>query len=684
MIAVALPFLNEIVALFTVSVLIAYVCYRLRLVPIAGFLIAGVIIGPNSLGLVYDQELVDMLAEIGVILLLFTIGLEFSLSKLSRLARAIFIGGGLQVILSVSIVVGLLLLFGVEWKIGVYTGCLVALSSTAIVLGLQSERGESDSPTGQLSLSILIFQDLAIVLMVLMIPMLTGEAATFGELMWVLGKAVLLIVGVLVLARRVIPWILGHVTRTKRQELFLLTVVAICFGTAAASSYAGVSLALGAFLAGLVVSESRYSEHALSEILPLRTIFNAVFFASVGMLLDVGFLIDNPLLVLATAGTVVLIKVLTTTGSVIVLGYPIHIAAAAGLGLAQIGEFSFVLERAGRAAGLSPAGFGETGVQVFIAATVLLMLLTPFQIQGSRSFGVLLARLPLRRLKLFKEPEMTNKVGPMEDHVVIVGSGPSGKRLVEVLQDRGIPFVVIEMNSVLVDEMKDQGVNAVFGDASRPRILETAGIKTAKMCVVVISDEASAPRVIYLARYLNPTLQIVARTRALSSMKYLQDVGADIVVPEEMETTVRIFSHVLGAYMIAPEEVERQVQILRSEDYGIMRGSIQEAHLMVLQGLDEEGMHTRAVAVRESAPAANRTLEELALRRNHQLSVLVVRRAGTTIANPAGDFKIQAGDRLVMVGLASRFAECASLFRAEPLNLDVISDVKTLLADDLR
>ena len=191
-----------------------------------------------------------------MILLLFTIGLEFSLTKLSRLARAIFVGGGLQVTLSVVIVLGVLLAFGVDWQVGVYTGCLVALSSTAIVLGLQSERGETDSPTGQLSLSIVIFQDLAIVLMVLFIPMLAGDGVTMGELFWVLGKAILLIVGVLLLARRVIPWVLGHVIRTRRQEIFLLTVVAICFGTAAASSYAGVSLALGAFLAGLVVSES--------------------------------------------------------------------------------------------------------------------------------------------------------------------------------------------------------------------------------------------------------------------------------------------------------------------------------------------------------------------------------------------------------------------------------------------
>jgi len=658
------------VALFAVSALIAYLCYRLRLVPIAGFLLAGVVIGPNALGPVSDQALVDMLAEIGVILLLFTIGLELSLEKLSRLGRAIFVGGGLQVILSIIIILGLLLAFGVNWKVGIYTGCLVALSSTAIVLGLLAERDETDSPAGRLSLAIIIFQDLAVVVMVLLVPILAGNTTTIGELFWVLGRAVLLISVVLLLARRIVPRILEHVTRTRRQELFLLTVVAICFGTAAASSYAGVSLALGAFLAGLVVSESRYSEHALSEILPLRTIFSAVFFASVGMLLDLGFLVENPMLGLAAAGVVVVVKVLTTTGSVLVLGYPIRIAAAVGLGLAQIGEFSFVLERAGRAAGLLPAGLGEAGVQTFIAATVLLMLLTPIQIQFARGFGAFLSRLQSKRLSAFADLPATEKAEYFEDHVIIVGHGPAGRRLVQVLQDRGIPFVVVELNPISVKEMHQQGVQAVYGDASRLHILEAAGIKTAKLCVLVINDQTIAPRIIYLARYLNPTIQIIARTRALASIKSLQEIGADIVVPEEMETTVRIFSHVLGAYMIPPEEVERQVQIIRSEDYGIMRGSIQEAHLMVLQGLDEEGMHTRAVAVREGAPAADKTLAELALRRRRGLTVLVVRRHGKTIASPAGDFQVQAGDRLVMVGSAERFAACAALFRAEPGHIE--------------
>ncbi len=666
MLAVSIPFLNEMVALFVVSVLIAYICFKLRLVPIAGFLLAGVIIGPNALGLVYDQELVDILAEIGVILLLFSIGVEFSLDKLSRIARSIFVGGGLQVGLSIGLVTGILMAFGVTWQAGVYTGCLVALSSTAIVLGLQSERGESDTPAGRLSLAILIFQDLAIVIMVLLIPLLAGEGGTAGAFLLVLGKALLLIGGVLILARRVVPWILERIAHTRRQELFLLAVVAICFGIAAISSLAGVSLALGAFLAGLVVSESSYSEQALGEILPLRTVFNAVFFVSVGMLLDISFLADNVLLVLAAAGAVILLKLFTTMGSVLFLGFPMRIAATTGLVLAQIGEFSFVLQRAGSAAGLSPAGMGEAGVQTFIAATVLLMLMTPLQIQIAPRLGLFLSKTPFRKLGAQTETAEEEISEKLEDHAIIVGYGPAGRRLVDVFQHCGLPFVVVEINPTSVKEMQEHGVNVIYGDASRPHILEHAGIEKAKLCVLVINDASIAPRIIHNARFLNPTMQIIARTRYLSDMELLQNIGADIVVPEEMETIIRIFSHVMGVYMISPEEVERQIKMIRNEDYGVMRGSIQEAHLMVLQGLDEEGMHTRAVAVHPEAPIVGKTLEELALRRDHGITVIAVRREGKTISGAAGDFRVLAGDRLVLIGTAQQFSTCAKLFRAMP------------------
>ena len=665
--AVGLPFLNEIVALFLVSVVIAYLCYRLKLVPIVGFLIAGVVIGPNALGLVPDRELVDILAEIGVILLLFTIGIEFSLEKLNRIRKAILVGGGLQVALTTGAVVSILLAFGIDPNTSIYTGFLIALSSTAIVLGLLSQRGETDTPAGQLSLAVLIFQDLAIIVMVLLVPILAGQADTGLDILWVIGKALLLIALVILLARRIVPWILEKVANTRKQELFLLTVVAICFGTAALTSIANVSLALGAFLAGLVVSESHFSEHALSEILPLRTIFNAVFFVSVGMLLDIGYLIQYPLLLLGSAAAVVILKLVITSGSLLALGYPVRIAAASGLALAQIGEFSFVLERAGRLAGLSPAGMGELGSQTFIAVSVFLMILTPFQVKAGPALGRLLAGTPLRRFGSETRERENGKKRKLEDHVIIVGYGPAGRRLVNVLKETGIPFVVIEMNPVSVAEMRAEEITVIYGDATRQHILERANVTRAKLCVIATNDPASSPRIVRIAHFQNPTLQIIVRTRYLSDVELLEEAGADVVIPEELETTVRIFSQVLGAYMIPDEEIEDHIRTLRAHDYKILRGSIQEAHLMVLQGLDEEGLHTRAVAVRDGTPVAGKTLQELRLRNRYNLTVLAVRRNNQTIGNPDGSFKVLPGDRLVLVGLADRFAESADLFREADL-----------------
>lgn len=669
--AVSLPFLNEIVALFLVSVLIAYVCYRIKLVPIAGFLIAGVIIGPNALGLVQDQELVDMLAEIGIILLLFTIGIEFSLEKLSRIRNAIFVGGGLQVLLTVAAVVGILFFFGVDWKVGIYTGCLVALSSTAIILGLFSEQGKTDTPVGRLSLAVLIFQDLAIIAMVLLVPILSGQSDSLTDLFFVLGKAVLLIAVVVLLARKVVPWILEKVAQTRRQELFLLTVIAICFGTAALTNLAEVSLALGAFLAGLVVSESHYSDHAISEILPLKTIFNAVFFVSVGMLLDLQFVIENPLLLLGVAAGVLLLKFILSSVSLLTLGYPVRVAAATGIVLAQIGEFSFVLERAGRVTGLTPGGFGEVGSQTFIAVSVLLMLLTPLFLHISPNIGNLLAKTPLKHIgQKRKEAEKDDSHTDLEDHVIIVGYGPAGRNLARVLRESGIPYIVIEMNPESVNEMHDNDIPAIYGDASRTHILEHAQISKAKLCVIAINDPSISPRIIKLANYINPTIQVIVRTRYLSEADFLEKAGADIVVPEEMETTVRLFSNVLKAYMIPDEEIEQHIRELRAEDYEIMRGSIQEAHLMVLQGLDEEGLHTRAVVVREGSFAAGKTLADLKLRNKYEITVLTVNRGEKNVGNPSGDFKLQPGDRLVMVGLATRFADAAEIFRESEDSLE--------------
>jgi len=663
------PFFGDIAALGAVSVGIAYACYRLHLAPIAGFLIAGVIIGPNAFAIVEDLELVNRLAEIGVILLLFTIGIEFSLEKLARIKTLVLGAGSLQVVITVAVVTGLCLALGIDLRSSIFTGLLVSLSSTAIVLGLLADRGETDSPTGQGALGILIFQDLAIIVMVLLMPLIGGQGGSTVDLLLALGKALLIITAVVVLARNIVPPLLDRVAATRRPELFLLTVVAICFTTAWVLGLADVSLALGAFLAGLIVSESPYSTQALSEILPLRTVFNAAFFVSVGMLLDVRVLLDSLPLILGVVATILVLKTLITAGSLLALKMPLRIATGTGLLMAQIGEFSFVLDVAGREAGLSPAGLGEFGQQIFIAATVLLMIGTPFLADLGPKLGRLLERLVGR--------VYTPPVGPvdgevaghgigLEDHVIVVGYGPSGRRLVHVLRQTDIPFVIVDLNPQSINEAKAEGLPAVYGDATRPHVLEVVGIDRAKTLVVGINDRNATTQIVRVAAYENPIVQIIARADFVDDIDRLHEAGAEIVIPAELETAVRLFAEVLNSYQVPAEDIRHHAQQVRADDYELMRVA-DTAQPMVLEGFTEQGVHTRVVTVDAGMPAANETLGTIDLRQQYGVTVLTVERDDQTISNPDGDFRLEPGDRLVLLGSSDCFIDCADIFRSNDL-----------------
>ena len=656
------PFFAEAAILIVASAVVAYGCYRLGLMPIVGFLIAGVLIGPNALGLVEDQELIDAAAEIGVILLLFTIGIEFSLEKLGRIKALIFGGGGLQVGLTTAIVAGLLMLFGVGWQVGVFTGFLVALSSTAIVLKLLTSRGEMNTEPGQVSLGLLIFQDLAIVLMVLLVPMLAGQGGSALELATALGTALGIIALVLVVARRVMPPVLEAVARTCSPELFLLSVIAICFGTAWLTSLAGVSLSLGAFLAGLVVSESRFSEHAFGEILPLQILFSAAFFVSVGMLLDVGYLAANIGYVLAAIAAALVLKVVTTSLSALALGYPLKTAAASGLMLAQVGEFSFVLERAGREVGLSPAGLGEAGVQTFIAATVLLMIGTPSLAQAGAALSAWLGRRAEEEAAEKAEAApLSDEHTDLENHVIVAGYGQTARRLVRVLRSSGLPFVITTLNPGAANEAEAAGLPVLRADAARQRTLQHVGAERAKMMVVADDAPAMAERITAVGRVTNPTMRIAVAARYLPDAERLHEAGADRVVVEELERALGVFDDVLHAYGLSPTEIEAQEAVIRSGDYALLRAADRQQALALT--LAPDGLSTRTVTLREGMAVAGQSLKELDLRRRHALTVRRVRRGEEVLADPPGDFVFQPGDELLLAGSADRFAESAPLFR---------------------
>ncbi|RKN45532.1 hypothetical protein D7223_17565 [Micromonospora endolithica] len=511
------------------AAVIGYLSTRLRIVPIVGFLLAGVAIGPHALGLVESQQAIDVAAEVGVILLLFTIGIEFSLSRLAAMWRLIVIGGGLQVVLTVGVATAALAVFGVSWQVGVFTGFLVSLSSTAIVLRLLASRGETQTETGRTALAYLIFQDLAIVVMVLLVPMLGGEGGTALDVAVALGTAIGIVAVVLVVARWIMPRLLEVVARACSPEVFLLTVIAICFGTAYLTSLAGVSVSLGAFLAGMVVSESRHSEHALGEILPLQILFSATFFVSVGMLLDLGFVVANLPLVLAAVGGVLVVKSIATAVSAAVLRVRPAVLAGLSLLIVQVGEFSFVLERVGRDAGLTPAGLGEDGAQAFIAATVLLMVATPWLGAAGRGLGGAIERRGRRPGA--PTPDLAGgDGGGARGHVIISGYGAATRSLAGDLATAGVPLVIVTLNPDGAAEAESDGHEVLRGDSTRQHILDRAGLAQARMVVIPEDDPETAQRIVSVVRTAAPHAAIVVRVDEPVDLDDLAAAGADRLV----------------------------------------------------------------------------------------------------------------------------------------------------------
>ena len=519
-------YLSQVVALVGAAAVIGYLCARLRVVPIVGFLLAGVLIGPSVLGVVDEREVVDAAAEVGVILLLFTIGIEFSIARLMAIRRTVLLGGSLQVGLAVAAVTAVCAAFGVDLRSAVFTGLVVSLSSTALVLKLLADRGATSTPVGQTAVGLLVFQDLAVVAMVLLVPVLgaTGGGSGGGlELVRALGVAAVVVVVTLVVARRVMPRVLEAVARACSPEVFLLSVIALCLGTAYLTALAGVSVSLGAFLAGLVVSESRHSAHALGEVLPLQIIFSAVFFLSVGTLLDVGFLVEEPLLVLAAVALVVVVKVVTTGIAARVVGLPLATSASVALLLAQVGEFAFVLERAGAAEGLSVAGLGERGGQAFLAATVVLLVATPALAALGRRVAATAPRRPTGA-------PAAPSAAPRGTSVLVSGWGAAARDVTAELLAAGVPVTVTTLNPDGAAEAERAGLHVVRGDSTKVHVLREAGVDGAQVVVVADDEPEHAGRIAGVVRTVAPHAHVVVLAPDADDVPDLHEAGAQSVV----------------------------------------------------------------------------------------------------------------------------------------------------------
>ncbi len=643
-----LEFLESIEIIFIASALVVFLLYKLKIPSLVGFLVAGVIIGPHGLGVIKDTHSIEMLAEVGVILLLFTIGIEFSMDKLVRMRKAIVGGGGSQVLLSIilSSVVAYLATKNINKSI--FFGFIVALSSTAIVLKMLSERGETDTPHGRMMVGILIFQDLCVVPLMLLTPALAGEGINIVDIGIKMGKAVLIIAAVLLAARRVVPGLLHQVVGTRSRELFITTIILLCLGIALLTSRFGLSLALGAFLAGLVISGSEYSHQATSDILPFKATFIGLFFVSIGMLMNIDYLAGNYLKILMAILLIFIIKIIAGLIAVLIAGSPLRTALHAGLGTAQVGEFSFVIATAGKAAGLITGDF----YQLFLSASVATMMMTPFILQFAPSMSAWVAsRHLLKKVdRLQRIPGEGKFPRTKSGHVIIVGFGLNGRNLARVLRKTEIPYVVLEMNSDTVREMKEKGEPIYYGDGTSKDILRKMGVETAKLLVVAISDPVSMRGIVALARNENPHLYIIARTRYMSEVDDLRALGANEVIPEEFETSIEIFSRVLHHYQVPGNVIAGYINRIREDNYSALRSV--ELPPMRLNERDEflKNIETETYLIRESSNVNGYTIRELNLRAEAGVTIIAVQRGEEVYQNPSPDFILKSEDIILLIG----------------------------------
>ena len=580
--------LRDITIIFAVSTIVLLICARIKIPGILGYLITGLLIGPNGLGFISNTENVTHMAEIGVILLLFTIGLEFSLKQLIALKRSALGGGMLQVFITSLFITLLCIIFGLNTELSIFIGMIIAPSSTAIVLKLMMERGEIESPYGRITTSVLIFQDIAVIPMMLIARMLApGNDSSAWDIVLTLGNAIIVVVLLFAAARFIVPKLLAKVTNTRSREVFLFSIILICVVVAVITNKAGLSLALGAFLAGMVVSETGYGYQALGNVIPFKDVFTGFFFISIGMMISMETFIAHPIFIIFLSLLVIFVKTLVTTMAINILGYSLETSLKTGLALAQVGEFSFILATTGLQDGI----FNEYQNSLFITIAVISMMATPFLMLFSSQIVKIISKLPLPEniLKGYFHDKKTDKK-VFNDHIILVGFGLSGRMIAKAATQSGIEYIVIEMNPNTVHNEKQKGTPIFYGDASQEEILEHASIKKARTLVISGADFNTTKNIVETARRLNPTLIIIARTRFQVFNAKLKELGASEVISEEVESAASILSVVFKHYYIPDENISAVEAELRQEDVAAISKKHQDKKVTTLgiKGLSVE------------------------------------------------------------------------------------------------
>ncbi len=645
------PLLQDLLVLLGFSAVVVFVLKRLKLPSILGFLLTGILIGPYGLGFVYGSEQIDIISEIGVILLLFVIGMELSVKHLISIGNTVFIGGSLQVGLTV-IVSGLIYyLMGNPWNESLFIGFLFSLSSTAIVLKVLQDTNEMSAPHGRNALAILIFQDVIVVPMMLFTPIIAGQSDNvLNSVLMLLVKTAVVIIITIVSARYLVPRLMYGIAKTGSKELFLITTITICFAVAFLTSIAGLSLAFGAFLAGLIISESDYSHHATGTILPFRELFTSFFFISVGMLLNLQFFVAHLGLILLLVLAVFLIKSILASLAVAVLKYPPRTSLLTGLALFQVGEFAFILSKVGIEYGLLSA---ETN-QYFLAVSIGSMLLTPFAIIYSDTLVSGIMRLgPIKAIdKKITAPPVG--VGPPDEeqitnHLVIIGFGINGSNLAKAATFTKIPYLVIELNAETVRTERKNGVPILFGDATQDHTLGLVNLARARVVVVAISDPAATKVIIKNIRSISKTVHLVVRTRYIKEIPELIALGANDVIPEEFETSIEIFSRTLHNFLVPENDIEHFVEMTRADNYGLFQNEKRNARTYRPINFPEINISCLKVST-DHGGIIGRSIHELDIRSRFDINILGIFRNGELISNIKPEEKIHQRDYLYVTG----------------------------------
>ena len=650
-------FLSESVTILVAAIAVLLVCNRLRIPSVVGFLLTGVLIGPSGLGLVSATERVEIFAEIGVVFLLFAIGLEFSLERLKQIRRFFFVGGSMQALLTTGLIALLMIAGGFSLPRSIFLGFLVTLSSTAIVLKLYADRRELDAPHGKILIGILLLQDFLIVPMIVLTPVLAGNvAASAASIALRFAGSLAVVALVFAVARYLMPRLLHVMVRTRIREVLVLGALAVCLGMAMLTEALEFSLALGAFIAGIIISESEYSHQVVAEVTPFRDVFNSLFFISIGMLLELPFALAHPGPVLGLAGTILAVKAIAGGAAAAILGFPRRIVTIVALALAQVGEFSFVLLRVGQSQGLLDRDLYQT----FIAASILTMAATPLLIGVAPRLGAVLGRWGKGAAR--EEPEIA--VRKLRRHVLVVGFGVNGRNLSRVLRAASIPYMVVELDADSVRQGMADKQPMLYGDATRREILEHAGIEGAEVVVFAISDLDAVRRAIPLARELNPGVHIIVRTRLVGEIEDLHRRGADEVIAEEFETSIEIFTRVLEHYHIPRNVIRAETRALRGEGYQMMRSPAQTKLPQSFLDLLAAGT-TEVFRLDEGHGAVGQTLRALDVRHRTGATIIAVVRGEKPWPNPDPDMRLEAGDHLVLVGSHAEIERAFDLLEPE-------------------